>query len=256
MDSLMLFSPAWTLASPCIVLLLKVAVQLNFQASHSSRGCCRTHHAFTPQRRSRLAAAHPRRRCTPRWNWPLDTVGWLLKLCPEMEERTVLCPSRPSPWTVLDPCCRVPAAARSGWGQGQEPSPPQRDPTDPTCSWWDRTSSSVVMRETSSFLEFLENLTSPAPALHPESFPSTGSPAVAASVLIFDLHDFPLRLSCNLNCWLLPPLLHGSDNQSCLSNIFPSVSTPTLYSQWSKITHPPHTPQPRWLPSVLCFFPS
>lgn len=96
------------------------------------------------------------------------------------------------------------------------------------------------MRETSSFLEFFKNLTSPAP----ESFPSTGSPAVAASVLIFDLHDFPLRLSCNLNCWLLPTLLHGSDNQSCLSNIFPSVSTPTLYSQQSKLTHPlppPHS---------------
>lgn len=59
MDSLMLFSPAWTLASPCIVLLLKVVVQLTFQASHSSRDCCRTHHAFTPQRKEPAGCCSP-----------------------------------------------------------------------------------------------------------------------------------------------------------------------------------------------------
>lgn len=70
---------------------------------------------------------------------------------------------------------------------------------------------SVVKRGTYSFMEFLENFVNPTPAPHPGSFPSTGSSAVAASVLIFDPYYFLLSFSCNLSCWLLPRFLHGID---------------------------------------------
>lgn len=64
MGGLMLFSLSWALAPPCMVFLLQVGARMPFQASHSSRGCCRTRCAVT-WRRKRLAAARLPCFCTP-----------------------------------------------------------------------------------------------------------------------------------------------------------------------------------------------
>lgn len=89
-----------------------------FPSKPQPQSCCRTCQAFLSQKRSQLASTCLQQLCTPGWNWPLGTAGWLAaetvpkgrNACPlSLQTLTLSCAG-----PLLGPE-EDPAAERAGW---------------------------------------------------------------------------------------------------------------------------------------------